>query len=119
LRAILALIFVSLSLSACVSVEVQPKHLVSETVDAGKDLYRTVRAKSTGMEERSYSYTVPSDSSQMDTEAVEECFSNLTHLANSTSKKEASIYDQQSEVITVEGRRSVRCSVTALIKPNN
>jgi len=102
-RAVLAVFLMSLPLCACVSIEVKPKHLVSETVDAGKDLYRTVRAKSGGLEERQYSYVVSSESSQKDGKAVEECFSKLTQLANSTSKKEASIYDQQSEVATIDG----------------
>lgn len=104
-------------LSGCVSIEVKPEHIVSETVDAGKNLYRAVQAKSKDMEERQYSYVVANDVPQKDGETTDACFKKIKELANSASTQESSIYEQKSEITKIDGQRSVRCTAKALVKP--
>lgn len=104
-------------MSGCVKLEVKPGHVVSDSVNAGKDLYKTIKMKSGGEEERRYSYQVISESEQQDGEAINQCFSKLSSLASEASKKKPEIYDKQSEVKLVGAQREIRCSATALIKP--
>lgn len=107
---------VPLLLTACVTFEVKPDHVVSETVEAGKGLYRKV---TNDMVDRNYSYVVASESEQHDAQASEDCFAKLKSIANGASATEAVLDKQQSEIRVIEGQRSVRCSVVAWIKPRN
>ena len=118
MRLFLTAMLLPFVLTACVNIKVEPKGIVDDTVKASKDLYRTVKAKSKDMEERVYSYVVANDVPENDGAATEQCFAKLKELANSASKVKPQLFDQRSEITTVDGHRAVRCSLTALVKLN-
>lgn len=103
----------------CVKLEVKPGHVVSDAVSAGKDLYKTIKFRSSGEEERLYSYQIISGSEALDGETINQCFTKLSGLASDASKRKPEIYDKKSEVRIVGGQREVTCSVTALVKPKS
>lgn len=118
MRQFIAAFLLPFVLTACVNIKVEPKGIVDDTVKASKELYRTVKAKSNDMEERVYSYVVANDVPENDGAATQQCFVKLKELANSASQIEPQLFDQQSEITTVDGHRAVRCSLIALVKPD-
>ena len=111
---LLTLIFLS---SSCVKLEVNPGNVVSDTVDAGKDLYKTIKLKSNGEEEREYSYSTLSMIESEDSEKVELCFSHIKSMVANESKRKPK-YENYNSSVEVDGdKRSIKCSLTAVVKP--
>ena len=103
-------------LAGCVKLEVKPDHVVADTVDAGKSLYRTLRAKSNGEEERLYTHILPSENVQEDKAQLAVCFEQLDALAKTSARKVIKSYDQQTEVFTENEQRKFRCSQRVRVK---
>jgi hypothetical protein len=106
-----------LLVAGCVRLDVNPGNVVADTVDAGKNLYKTVKMRSNGQEEREYSHALVSASEEKDAETIELCFAQLKRLINSASKQEPAYSKQHSEISLNGEQRSVKCQLTAVITP--
>ncbi|MDN3640789.1 hypothetical protein QWY82_18465 [Simiduia curdlanivorans] len=107
----------SLILSACVKLEIKPEHVVSDSVEAGKDLYQLIKHKKDGTEERKYSHTLMLEENQSEQQAGQACLSYVEALATSASKKKISIKQQETKTLKTEQGLSLSCSLHATIKP--
>ena len=102
-------------MTACVKFEIKPKDIVSDTVEAGKGLYRTIKHKKDGTEEREYSHTMPIGADKADTEVAAECLSYLNELAEAATENPVDIVKESTEAIEVEQTRSIKCTVIAVV----
>ena len=109
----------SLILSACVKLEIKPEHVVSDSVEAGKDLYQLIKHKTDGTEERKYSHTIPLEANQSEQQAGQACLNYVEALAQSASKKRISIKQQETKTMKTEQGLSLSCSLHATIKPRS
>ena len=108
----------SSALAACVKFEINPGNVVSDTVDAGKQLYQTVKRKRNGEEEREYTHIVAAKDESADTENTSRCKKQLEQDIQASSSKLSKVLSESSEVIEVDGQRKIRCITMALVVPN-
>ena len=107
---------VAVAAGGCVSLDLGAKDLIGETVAAGKALYRTVRLRANGKEERRYTHVTPVVAGQGDVEAAVGCLSYLRGLADAVTESTAEIRDEDTEIVeNADGGRSLRCSLTAIV----
>ena len=106
-----------LVLSGCLKLEVKPDHVVADAVDAGKELYTTIKRKNDGKEERLYSHTIPSSRKSEDAQNVQACKKQVLSDIKASVAKVSKVISESSEVIEGGGYRRVKCSVLALVKP--
>ena len=109
------LITLCMLMSACVKLEIKPKDIVSDSVAAGKDLYRTVKRKKNGTEEREYTHTIPVDAEKSDAEVALECLSYLKELAEAATENSAEIVKESTKVIEDEQTRSIQCTAIVIV----
>lgn len=91
---------------------------MSDTVDAGKDLYHTLKRKRSGEEQREYTIVVESENEQVDPDNFKKCHAMLLNNIDLSSAKLSKILSESSEVVIADDGRKIRCSVIALVFPN-
>ena len=101
--------------SGCISVELSPKELITETIAAGKGFYRTIRHRLNGTEERLYTHTVPLVDGAAESEAALACLAYLRGLADAVADDEAEVLEESTEILERDDRRSMRCSLRAVV----
>ncbi|WP_390591500.1 hypothetical protein [Simiduia litorea] len=106
-----------LILSACVKLEIKPEHVVSDSVEAGKDLYQLIKHKKDGTEERKYSHSMMLEPGQSEQQAGQTCLHYVEAMATAASKKRISIKQQETKTLKTEQGLSLSCSLHATIKP--
>lgn len=105
------------SLMGCIKLEIKPEGVVSETVDAGKALYQTLKRKRSGEEERVYTHMVFSKEAMQDSESFLKCRSQIEGNIALSATKLSKILSESSEVMEIEGDRKLKCTVVALVVP--
>ena len=117
-RTALALTLVVLApLGGCISFDLGAKDIVSDAIAAGRSLYRTIRYRRDGTEERLYSHVSPIPTGQGDVEAAVGCLGYLRGLADAASEGTAEVLAESTEIVdAVDGTpRSMRCTLTAVV----
>lgn len=101
-------------LSGCISVEM-PKHMISDTVDAGNKAYDGIAGNKTepanGFE---FSYTMIFESATSIKDATEQCYSRLSQHARNELKKDNLVITRQNETIKKhKDLYSIECQLVA------
>ena len=104
-------------LGGCVSFDLGAKDIVSDAIAAGKSLYRTIRYRRDGTEERLYSHVSAIPAGQSDVEAAVGCLGYLRGLADAASDGTAEVLAESTEIVDADDgtRRSMRCTLTAVV----
>ncbi len=113
----LVLLGLCCSLLGCVKLEIKPGDVVADTVDAGKDLYRTIQRKRSGEEERRYTHTVESLAVGGDTVNIRRCMTQIQENIATTGQI-SSVVSESSEVLNTEGVRKIQCEMVVLVIPD-
>lgn len=103
------------SISACVKVQVKPKEIVSDTVSAGKSLYRTIKRKKDGTEERLYAHTLQIQPDQSDAQAGIDCLDYLREVAEAATDNKMEILNESTEVGENDDTRTMTCKINAVV----
>ena len=106
----LAAIAVSV-LSSCVKLEVKPEGLISDTVEVGKNIYKSVKAHKDGLQEREFSHSIAIVGNEEQAQA--ECSEALYKKINGASKNKAQILSESTEISDAKNR--LKCSAKAMI----
>lgn len=106
----------TLFFSGCVKLEINPGSIVNDTIEAGKDLYQTVKRKNNGEEERVYNHSIPSSNAQLDNQKILQCHNQIKSRINSSGLKVTEILSESSKVTTDDQFRSVHCSLSVTVK---
>lgn len=113
---VVALAFLGVLISGCVQLEVKPDHVVSDTIEAGKELYHTVKRKSNGEEERSYTHIVHAGDEAFDAENIGKCKTQIEKNVAYSSVTLSKILSESSEVVEMDGHRKIKCTIVAVVK---
>ena len=114
--AVLAVCAAAALASGCVSVDLNPKELITETIAAGKGVYRTVKRRINGTEERLYAHTVPLPGNATESEVALACLAYLRGLADAAADDGAEVLEESTEILERDGGgRSLRCSLRAVV----
>ena len=106
----------ALPLGGCVTFDLGARELIGDTVEAGKGLYRTIRHRRDGTEERRYSHVVPIPDGRTDTEAALDCLGYLRGLADAASdEKAARVRAESTEIVERDGGRAMACTLDAVV----
>ena len=116
-RVLLATLAAATLASGCVSVDLNPKELITETIAAGKGFYRTVKRRINGTEERLYTHTVPLPEDSAESEVALACLAYLRGLADAVAEDdEAEVLEESTEIVEREGGgRVMQCSLRAVV----
>ncbi len=102
-------------LSSCFKLQVNPEGVVEDTVSAGKSLYKTIKHRRDGTEERLYTHTVELLPDADVQQAGNECTEYLTESMNSGSDNDPQILESSTEIITGETGNKLKCSILAVL----
>ena len=112
---ILAIITSSIFLvSGCISLDIG--NVVSDTVDAGKELYQTLKRKSNGEEERKYSHSVPSPDENSDLLSSAKCTQYIRNIIKNSDFNIVEIVSESSKLSVGSDARSIQCTLIAVVK---
>lgn len=116
---VLFVIALSFLIHGCVKFEIKPGDVVSDTVDAGKDLYTTIKRKRDGEEERSYSHSVASETQEGDTAKIASCKKQILSDIKVSSLVLEKILSEATEIDSSSGRRKVICKMVVVVKKSS
>jgi len=102
-------------LTSCVKLQVNADGVVDDTVSAGKSLYRTIKHKKDGTEERFYSHSVELLPDADERQIGVQCLDYLAQTIETASEKEPQILEQSTEIINAESGSKLKCSVRAVL----
>jgi|GEM_PF-6406767 len=114
---ILCLALVGFVTSACVKFEIKPGSVVEDTVEAGKDLYHTLKRKRSGEEERVYTHSLPSLSEEDDTANIGKCKAQLKANIEQSSEKLSKVLSESSGLEGSGESRKMTCEMKVLVIP--
>ena len=117
LRLPAALLGLALLGTGCIRLEFKPGDLITDTVDAGKGLYTTIKRKRNGQEARLYEHTLPVAAGQSDAETASACFDYLQEVITLTTDGRAEFEGQSTEIVELDPGRGLRCTITAVVTP--
>jgi len=118
MKTIITAIYILVACSACMKLEIKPGSVVSDTIDAGKDAYHTIKRSRNGEEERIYSHTIHLNSDKSNALNIATCKDEVTEIINASSLTVSKIISESSEIIEKDSVALVICSLTALVRPN-
>ena len=98
--------------------EIKPGSVVSDTIDAGKDAYHTIKRNRNGEEERIYSHTIHFDAAKSNALNIATCKGEVIEIIDASSLRISKVMSESSEILEGESGMVVACSLTALVKPN-
>jgi len=112
-------IFIALTLvmgltSGCVKLELG--NLVSDTVNASKELYQTIKRKSNGEEERKYTHSLPSSYENSDLENIKKCNKQIKDQIANSDFKITEVLSESSEINLTKDKRSIQCTLIVVVK---
>ena len=114
--ALAATLAVSVSLGGCINIDLKPKEIIGETVEVGKSVYRTLKSKIDGTEERLYTHTVPIAGDVDEHDAGVSCLAYLRGIADAAAKRdEAEVLEESTELVRREEGPAMRCSLRAVV----
>lgn len=116
LKQLTTIIILTLFVTGCVKLELNPGNIISDTIEASKSLYKTVKRKNNGEEERIYSHSIPSSESQLDSQKIIQCHNQIKSRISASNLKITEILSESSKVATDGQLRSVHCSIEVTIK---
>ena len=102
--------------SGCVKLELNPGNIINDTIEASKNLYKTVKRNSNGEEERIYNHSIPSKDSQHDAKNILRCNDQIKSIITSSGLKITEILSESSKVTSDKQSRSVHCSIITTVK---
>jgi len=105
----------SVSLASCLKLQVNAEGVVEDTVSAGKSLYKTIKHKKDGTEERLYTHMIDLLPDADEQRAGSECLAYLTKTINAASDKAPKFLEQNTEVIKLDAGDKMKCSILALV----
>lgn len=100
----------------CVKLEVKPGRVVADTVDAGKNLFSTIKGKRNGEEEREYKHSLLSSGEEQDTKNIGKCKQQIKENIESSSLSLSKVISESSDVSVVDGNRKITCNMVVLVK---
>lgn len=104
------------ALSGCVQLKFKPERVITDSVDAGKDVYETVKRNRAGLSERVFTHTLPLAAREDGQKAAAECFSFVrAAAASAAADKELQVLSESSELIETPAGLALRCSLVALL----
>lgn len=118
MKNLLLILIMTVLTTGCVKLQVNPEGLISESVDAGKELYQTIKRKRNDEEERKYTQLVTSATVQSDGLNSVQCKAMIRDNIKGSSLELIKILSESSEVAIFDGERKVKCEIVALVKPN-
>ena len=101
--------------SACVKLEVNPESVISDTIQASKDIYQSAKHNINGEQTRVFTHTMPYDASQDTASNTSACKTALIESIKS-SHKLIKVHAESSEITDKHQKKSVICSIDAIIK---
>lgn len=102
-------------LTSCFKLQVNAEGVVDDTVSAGKSLYKTIKRKKDGTEERLYSHSVELLPGADEQQVGRQCLQRLTETISAASDKEPQILEQSTELIKAETENKLKCFVSAVL----
>lgn len=111
-----AILLVSITLASCVKLQINPGNVVGDTVDAGKEVYTTIKRKRNGEEERIYSHSVSFVESKTSASNVASCKEEITSIISESGYTLKSILSESSKVTESETGKAVECEIRAVVK---
>lgn len=106
-----------LLLSSCLKLQINPGDVVGDSVDAGKELYQTIKRKRNGEEERQYTNFVDSTSTDADTQSIVGCHQQIKDIIEASSLTLVEVLKESSQVTMIEGARKIQCDMLVLVVP--
>lgn len=91
------------------------KHVVSDTVDASKELYQTIKRKSSGEEEREYSHSITSDRSNDESFLIKNCRLQIEQIISDSGYQVREVLSESSEVSKVADNQTVKCKLLVVV----
>lgn len=113
-KTLLSLLIV-MSVSACVKLEIKPGSVVADTVDAGKNLYTSVKRNRNGEDQREYSHSLASKNPENDTANIQLCKNQIMENIAASSVSLKKILSESSGVEGTDGTRKVHCKMMVLV----
>lgn len=111
------IVLCSFMLSGCVKLQLNPGDVVGDSVDAGKELYQTIKRKRNGEEERQYTFFVESATESEDTENILTCKQKIKENIEASPLTLSAVLSESGEVVTIDEVRKVRCEMVVLVVP--
>lgn len=103
-------------MSGCVKLELNPGNLINDTIEASKELYKTVKRKSNGEEERIYNHSIPATNSQYDNQKIIQCHNQIKSRISASKLEITEVFSESSKVTTDGELRSVNCAFEVTVK---
>jgi len=102
-------------LTSCFKLQVNAEGVVDDTVSAGKSLYKTIKRKKDGTEERLYTHSVELLPDADDKQIGADCLQHLTETIKAATDKEPQILEQSTEIVKAESGNKLKCSISAVL----
>lgn len=112
---IIVLTFAAVLISGCLKVEVKPKELMTDTVDASKGAYNSFVKKREGYKKRSFSHTLHISENDDESEAAKRCINHLRSVAEESSSLDVEIISEATTMSPLDQGKIVSCTVDAFI----
>jgi hypothetical protein len=100
-------------MSGCVSFEL--RNVVSDTVEAGKTIYQTIRRKANGEEEREYSHTMAAPPTANEITQIKQCKQQIELIISDSGYQIEQIISQSSETSVKEQEQVVKCTLLVVV----
>lgn len=113
------LLFITLFIaftSGCIKLEVGS--VVSDTVDASKGLYKTIKRRTNGEEVREYSHTITIAADDKGIERIRECKNQLAQIIHQSGYKIRDVLAESSKIITNDNNEAnyLECMQRVVVK---
>lgn len=103
-------------LCGCIQLSIKPEKVVSDSVNAGKGVYQSIKRSRAGLSERMFTHTLLIPAQGDVNAAVSDCLTLVREAANSAAQgKELQVLSESSELIDTDNGMATRCSLTALM----
>lgn len=117
LKKLLIIALCSVASTSCVKLELNPGNLINDTIEASKDLYKTVKRNSNGEEERIYNHSIPSHNSDSDVNQILQCHEQIKSQITASKFVITEVISESSKIEQTKNQRAVNCSLSAIVKP--
>lgn len=117
LKKLLIIALCSVASTSCVKLELNPGNLINDTIEASKDLYKTVKRNNNGEEERIYNHSIPSHNSDSDVNQILQCHEQIKSQITASKFVITEVISESSKIEQTKNQRAVNCSLSAIVKP--
>ncbi|MFS1523864.1 hypothetical protein ACL7TT_07090 [Microbulbifer sp. 2304DJ12-6] len=113
---IFTIIALAVATTSCMKLEVKPDGIIGDTVDAGKEAYKSIKRSRNGEEERNFSHKISYNSAISNAVNIANCKKEMMEVISVFELTVSKILTESSEIVGEDERRSVQCTVKAVVR---